>query len=90
MIDSRKAANHHRSGQKLRGVSPSIVTNLNLLDYFLILFPMDHVKGTMIPGMNRHLPEVPPHVSEHEFINWLGMWLVMGCYEGNLGRQDWW
>ena len=86
----RKALNHNRSGPKLPSASPSIVTNLTLLDYFLILFPMDYVKVAMIPGINRHLPEGGPHVSEHDFIIWLGMWLVVGCYEGNWGRQDWW
>ena len=89
-IYPRKASNHHHSGPKLPSVSPSIVTNLTLLDYFLILFTMDYVKGTILPGINRHLPERAPHVSEHEFINWLGMWLVMVCYEGNWGRRYWW
>ena len=40
-IYHRKAAKHHCSFPKLPIVSPSIVTNLILLDYFLILFPMD-------------------------------------------------
>ena len=40
-IDPKRAANHHLPGPKLPSVSPSIVTNLILLDYFLILFPMD-------------------------------------------------
>ena len=40
-IDPRKAANHYRYGPKLLSVSPYIVTNLTLLDYFIILFPMD-------------------------------------------------
>ena len=31
-IDSRKVANHHRSGPNLPRVSPSIVTNLTLLE----------------------------------------------------------
>ena len=39
-IDPRISANHHRSGPKLPSVSPSIATNLTLLYYFLILFPM--------------------------------------------------
>ena len=30
---------------------------------------MDYVKGTMLPGMNRRLPEGAPYVSEYEFIN---------------------
>ena len=89
-IDTSKAANHHHSSLKLPRISPSIVTNLTLLDYFLILFPMDYFKGTMILGMNRCLPEGVPHVTEHDFIKWLGMWLVMGCYEGNWDRQDRW
>ena len=50
---------------KLPIVSLSIVTNLTLLYYFLILFPTDHVKGTMILGMNRRLPEGDSHLSEH-------------------------
>ena len=37
----------------------------------------------MLPGMNRRLSEGVPNVSEHDFIKWLEMWLVMGCYEGN-------
>ena len=78
-----KAANHHRPGTKLLSASPYIVTNLTLLDYFLILFPMDYVKGTMLQGMNQRLTDGGPHVSDHEFINWLGMWLVMVCYKGN-------
>ena len=82
--------NHHRSGSKLPSVSPSIVNTLTFLEYFLILFPVDYVNGTMLPGMNRRLPEGDPHVSEHEFIKWLGMWLVMGYYEVNWGRLDWW
>ena len=56
-IYPRKVSNHHHSGPKLLIVSPSIFTNLTLLDYFLILFPVDYVKGPMIPGMNRRLPE---------------------------------
>ena len=60
-----KRKNTIRYGTKLQSVSPSISTNLNLLDYLLIIFPMD------------------PHVSENEFIKWLGMWLVMGCYKLN-------
>ena len=87
-IDPRKAANHHRSGPKLLSVSPSIVTNRTLLDYFIILFSMDYVKGTMIPGTNRRLPGGDTHVSEHDLIKWLGMWLMMGCYKGNWGRWD--
>ena len=89
-IDPRKAANHHRSGPKLPSVSSSIVTNLTFLEYFLILFPMDYVRGTMLPRMNQRLPEGAPHVSEHEVIKWSGMWLVMGCYKGKWGRRDWW
>ena len=64
-IDTRKVANHNCSGPKLPSVGPSIVTNLTLLYYFLILFPIDYVKGTMLPGMNRRLPEWDPHVSDH-------------------------
>ena len=48
-ICPRKAANHHRSSPKVPSVQPSIVMNLTLLGYFLILFPMDYVKGTMLP-----------------------------------------
>ena len=77
-IDPSKVPNHYRSGPKLPIISPSIVTNLTLLYYFLILFPMNYVKGTMLPGINRLLPDVYHHVSEHYFIKWLGMWLVMG------------
>ena len=62
-IDIRKLANHHHSGWKLPSVSPSIVMNLTLLYYLLILFPMDYFKGTMIPGMNQRLPEGDPRVS---------------------------
>ena len=51
-IDHRRTANHHCSVTKLPSVSPSTITNLNLLDYFLILFPMGYVKVTMIPGIN--------------------------------------
>ena len=40
-IYHRKASNHHLSGPKLLSVSPYIVTNLTILEYFLILFPMD-------------------------------------------------
>ena len=64
-IDTRKVVNHHFSVPKLPSVSLSIVTNLTLLYYFLILFPTDHVKGTMILGMNRRLPEGDSHLSEH-------------------------
>ena len=88
-IDPRKVENHHRSGTKRPSIIPSIVTNITLLDYFLILSTMDYIKGTMLPGMNRRLPEGGPHVSEHELIKWLGVWLVMGCYEGNWGRRYW-
>ena len=59
-------------------VTPYIFTNLTLLYYFLVLFPMDYVKGAMLPVMNIRLPEGDPHVLEHEFFKWLGMWLVMG------------
>ena len=55
-IDTSKASNHHHSGLKLPIITPSIVTNLTLLYYFLILFPMDYVKGTMLPEMNQRLP----------------------------------
>ena len=51
-IDTRKASNHHLYGPKLSSVSPSIITKLTLLDYFLILFTMDHVEGTMPLRMN--------------------------------------
>ena len=51
-IDTRKAAKNHRCDTEFPSVSPSIFTHLTLLDYFLILFPMDHVKGTIILGMN--------------------------------------
>ena len=50
---------------------------------------MDYIKGNMIPGMNRCLSEGDPHVSEHEFIKWLRMRFVMGCYAGNWGRKYW-
>ena len=89
-IDTSKAANHHHSSLKLPRISPSIVTNLTLLDYFLILFPMDYVRGTMLPLMNQRLPEGDPHVSENEVINWSGMWLVIGYYKINWGQRDWW
>ena len=57
-----KAANHHRPGTKLLSASPYIVTNLTLLDYFLILFHMDYIKVTLLPEMNQRLPEGDPHV----------------------------
>ena len=88
-INPRKAENYHHSGKKLLSVRPSIVINLTLLDYILILFPMDYIKGTMIPWMNRHLHEGDNYVSEHEFIKWLGVWLVVRCYEGKWGLRDW-
>ena len=88
-INPRKTANHHRSGPNLLSVIPFIATNLTLLDYFLILFPMDYVKGTMLPGTNRRLTEGDTNVSEYEFIKWLGMWLVMGRYDGKWVRRDW-
>ena len=80
-INPGKAAHHHCSGTKLMSVSPSIVTNLTLLDGLFILFPMDYFKGIVLPGMNWRLPDGDPHVSEHNFIKWLGMWSMMGCYE---------
>ena len=40
-IDPRKAANQHLYSSNLPSFRPSIVTNLNLLEYFLILFPME-------------------------------------------------
>ena len=51
---------------------------------------MDYVNGAMLPVIKWCLPEGDHHVSENEFIKWLGMWLVMGCYEGNWSRQDLW
>ena len=78
-IDPRNAVNHHCSGPNLPSVSPSIVKNLTFLYYLLILFPMDYVKVTMLPGINWRLSEEYPCVSEHEFIKWLGMCLVMVC-----------
>ena len=47
-----KRKNHHCSGSRLPNVIPSIVTNLTLLDYFLILFHMDYIKVTLLPEMN--------------------------------------
>ena len=85
-----EAANHHRSGQKIPSDGPSIVTNLTILEYFLILFTMDSFRVTILPGMNRSLPERDTHVSEHEFTKWFKMWLVMGCYKGNWGWKYWW
>ena len=86
-INTRKLVNHYRSGPKLPSVIPSIVTNLTLQDYLLILFPLGYVKDTMLPEMNRRLPEGYPRVSEHEFIKWLGLWLLMWwamvCYKRN-------
>ena len=67
-INPRKLVNHYRSGPKLPSVIPSIVTDLTLQDYLLILFPLDYVKDTMLPRTNRRLSEVDPHASEHEFI----------------------
>ena len=64
-VDTRKEANHHCSGPKLPSVSPSIFNNLTILDYFFILFTMDYVKGTILPVMNQHPPEVDTHLSEH-------------------------
>ena len=85
-INPRKAVNHHRSSPKLLSVSPSIVANLTLLYYFLVLFPMGYVKVTMLPVMNCIMPEGDPRVLENYFIKWLGMWLVMGCYKGKWVR----
>ena len=78
MINHKKAANHHQSGLKLLSASSSIITNLTFLDWFLILFLMDYVKGKILPGMNQRLHKGNPHVSEHDFIKWLGVWLVIG------------
>ena len=61
-IDPMKAVNHQCSGPKLPSIRPYIFTNSTLLDYFLILFSMDYVKGTMLSGMNGHLPEGNHHV----------------------------
>ena len=47
-IDTSKAENHHHSGPNIPSVSPSIITNLTLLGYFLILFNMDYVNGTTL------------------------------------------
>ena len=44
----------------------------------------------MLSEMKWRLNEVDPHVSEHEFIKWLGIWLVMVCYKGIWGRRYWW
>ena len=90
-IDPRKAENHHRSDMKLPSVRPFIVANIIILGYFLILFPMDYIKGTMIPVMNQPLYEGDPHVSEHELTNWLGMRFVMNATKetavGKIGGQ---
>ena len=51
---------------------------------------MDYIKCTILPGMKQLLTEGDPNVSEHELIKWLGVWLVIGFYEGNWGRQYWW
>ena len=61
-INPRKAANHHCSGPKIPSVIPSIVNNITLLDYFLVLFTMYYVKGTMLPVTNRILSEGGFHV----------------------------
>ena len=67
-INPRKATNHHNYGPKIPSVSLYIVSNLTLLDYFLILCPMDYVKGTILPGMNRRLPKGDPHVLDNLLI----------------------
>ena len=67
-IDPRKATNYHHYGPKIMSVSPSIFNTITLLDFFLILFTVDYVRGIMFPGIKRRLHEGDPHVSEHEFI----------------------
>ena len=72
-IDPMKKSNHHCSGLKLPSIIPSIVTNLKVLHYLLILVTMDYVNGTIHPGMNWRLPEGDPQVSENQLIKWLGI-----------------
>ena len=67
-INPRKLANNYRSGPKFPSVITSIVTNLTLQDYLLILLPLDYAKGTMLPGTNCRLSEGEPYASENECI----------------------
>ena len=72
-INPSKAAKRRRYVPKLLSFIHSVVTNLTLSDYFIILFLMGYVKGNMLPRINRFLHDGSPHVSEHEFIKWLGV-----------------
>ena len=48
-IDPRRQNNDPRTNAKLLLISPSIIQNLSLMDLFMLLFPVDYIKTTIIP-----------------------------------------
>lgn len=61
-----------RSKPRFKNVSTSRLQHMTSLDIFLLLFPVDYIKDTVIPETNKHLRLGPTTFSE--FIAWLGLW----------------
>ena len=57
------------------------------LELFLILFPVDYIKGILTPKIYKLLKHP---MDPGEFIWWLGCWFYMGCWVGITNRRNWW
>ena len=53
------------------------------LDWFLLFFPINYVRDTMLPAMNENLDKGRPKIQLWEYIRWLGLWMMMSTTDGH-------
>ena len=72
-IEPRRASNQLIINPKICGVNPSLVASLSLLDFFVVMFPMELISTIVLPNTNTSLPRGSPPVTEHDFVKFLGV-----------------
>ena len=53
------------------------------LDWFLLFFPINYVRNTILPAMNETLDKGRPKIQLWEYIRWLGLWVLMPTTDGH-------
>ena len=78
---------HVKLGGRWAGMSWTTIAEMDELQLFMLCFPIDYIKNTILPETNKYLLE---EVSLQEFFVFLGCLFFMACHPGVRDRELWW
>lgn len=84
-----RRSNGHRNVGAHMNRSRDDLETMTRLDYFMSMFPIEHIKTVMLPQMNKKIGPGREPIQFGEYMRWIGIWLVLATTEGHKRSAFW-